>query len=102
MYGAPGAVRNATVNEVISEVENERDERLLPSFQHIKVKGMKVAAPNQVHSCFFISNNFEFSSRLLLDLKGLSWLNLLINKVRFIFLPTISHFCVSFCQHKVP
>jgi len=50
--GVPGTGKTATVNEVIRELENERDEGLLPAFQYIEINGMKLTEPNQAYSCF--------------------------------------------------
>ena len=66
--GVPGTGKTATVNEVIRELENERDEGLLPVFQYIEINGMKLTEPNQAYSCFLqVIHLFEFSFTLLFN-----------------------------------
>ncbi len=48
--GVPGTGKTATVHEVISILQQEQSEGVVPTFKYIEINGMKLTEPNQTYS----------------------------------------------------
>lgn len=69
--GVPGTGKTATVHEVISVLESEREQGAVPNFLFIEVNGMKLTQPNQAYSAFLKVAMWIFFSCYHMEYSGI-------------------------------